>query len=297
MSSVNTDNVSSHTLVKLCFVVYFGGINKSFILGSSSSSLSFLAPLEAILFDIDGTLCDSDPIHYLAFREMLQEIGFNGGAPITEEFFIQRISGKHNGQLCEVLLPDWDFPRAMKFMHDKEAFFRSCCLYQCQLFPYLKLQQQPPPYRLAAENLQPMNGLNKLCKWIEDCGLKRAAVTNAPKSNAELLLSMLCLEDYFKTLVLAEECDRVKPFPDPYLKALVTLGVSNKHTFVFEDSVSGIKAGVGAGMPVVGLATRNPEELLLEAGAIFVIKDFDDPKLWSALKELENKAEITPGTS
>ncbi|KAF7137936.1 hypothetical protein RHSIM_Rhsim07G0039800 [Rhododendron simsii] len=255
--------------------VYFGGNNKSFILGSSSSSLSFLAPLEAILFDIDGTLCDSDPIHYHAFREMLQEIGFNGGTPITEEFFIQRISGKHNEQLCEVLLPDWDFPRAMKFMYDKEAFFR----------------------RLAAENLQPMNGLNKLCKWIEDRGLKRAAVTNAPKPNAKLLLSMLCLDDYFKTLVLAEECDRVKPFPDPYLKALVTLGVSNKHTFVFEDSVSGIKAGVGAGMPVVGLATRNPEELLLEAGAIFVIKDFDDPKLWSALEKVENKAKITPGTS
>lgn len=76
MSSVNTDNASSHTLVKLCFVVYFGGINKSFILGSSSSSLSFLAPLEAILFDIDGTLCDSDPIHYLAFREMLQEVRY-----------------------------------------------------------------------------------------------------------------------------------------------------------------------------------------------------------------------------
>lgn len=234
----------------------------------SSSSLSFLAPLEAILFDIDGTLCDSDPIHYRAFREMLQEIGFNGGAPITEEFFIERISGKHNEQLCEVLFPDWDFPRAIKFMDDKEAFFR----------------------RLAAEDLQPMNGLNKLCKWIEDRGLKRAAVTNAPRPNAELLLSMLRLEDYFKTLVLAEECDRVKPFPDPYLKALLTLGVSNKHTFVFEDSVSGIKAGIGAGMPVVGLATRNPEELLLEAGAVFTIKDFDDPKLWSALEELENKA-------
>lgn len=43
-------------------------------------------------------------------------------------------------------------------------------------------------------------------------------------------------------------------------------------------------------MHVVGLATRNPEELLLKAGAVFAIKDFDDPKLWSALEELENEA-------
>lgn len=41
---------------------------------SSSCSLARLAPLEAVLFDVDGTLCDSDPIHHLAFREMLQEV-------------------------------------------------------------------------------------------------------------------------------------------------------------------------------------------------------------------------------
>lgn len=114
----------------------------------SESSLAFLTPLQAILFDIDGTLCDSDPTHYNAFREMLQEvlfkiscmlylclitstdiaivpqIGFNGGVPITEEFFIKNISGMHNEELCSVLLPNWDLQRARKFMDDKEAFFR-----------------------------------------------------------------------------------------------------------------------------------------------------------------------------
>uniref|UniRef100_A0A5B7C3Q3 Haloacid dehalogenase-like hydrolase domain-containing protein Sgpp n=1 Tax=Davidia involucrata TaxID=16924 RepID=A0A5B7C3Q3_DAVIN len=241
----------------------------------SNCSLSSLAPLEAILFDIDGTLCDSDPIHYDAFRVMLQEVGFNGGVPITEEFFIKKISGKHNEELAGMLFPDWDFQRALKFMDDKEAMFR----------------------RLASEQLKPVNGLNKMQKWIEVRGLKRAAVTNAPMPNAELLISMLGLADFFKILVLASECDRAKPFPDPYLKALQALEVSPKHTFVFEDSVSGIKAGVAAGMPVVGLALRNPEKLLAEAGATLVIKDFNDPKLWIALEELENKTEVTTVTT
>lgn len=57
-----------------------------------------------------------------------------------------------------------------------------------------------------------------------------------------------------------------------------------------KDSVSGVKAGVAAGMPVVGLGTRNPERLLIDAGASFVFKDFGDPKLWEALEELEKKA-------
>ncbi|XP_010274619.1 PREDICTED: haloacid dehalogenase-like hydrolase domain-containing protein Sgpp isoform X2 [Nelumbo nucifera] len=231
-------------------------------------SLSSLAPLEAILFDIDGTLCDSDPLHYFAFREMLQEVGFNGGVPITEEFFIENISGRHNEDICHILFPDWDIKKGLKFMDDKEAMFR----------------------KLASEQLKPVNGLGKLCKWIKDHGLKRAAVTNAPRPNAELMISILGLSDFFEVLVIGSECEKAKPYPDPYLKALQALKASPNHTFVFEDSVSGIKAGVAAGMPVVGITTRNPEDLLSKAGATFLIKDFEDPKLWTALEELEREA-------
>lgn len=88
--------------------------------------------------------------------------------------------------------------------------------------------------RLADKELKRLNGLDRLCKWIEERGLKRAAVTNAPRSNAELLITMLGLTDFFETVVLAEECERPKPYPDPYLKGLDALNVSPKHTIVFE---------------------------------------------------------------
>ncbi|KAH6826170.1 Haloacid dehalogenase-like hydrolase superfamily protein [Perilla frutescens var. hirtella] len=239
------------------------------------SSLASLAPLEAILFDIDGTLADSDPIHYYAFREMLQEVAFNGGDPISEEFFIKNISGKHNEELAHVLFPDWDLERARKFFDDKEAMFRRQVLL------------------LAAEQMEAVDGLGELCRWVEDNGLRRAAVTNAPRANADLLISLLGLDKFFELVVIGSECERPKPFPDPYLNALQGLGISADHAFIFEDSVSGIKAGVAAGMPVVGLATRNPESMLTDAGATMVIKDFTESKLWTALKELaQNTGEI-----
>ncbi|PAN48916.2 hypothetical protein PAHAL_9G378000 [Panicum hallii] len=232
---------------------------------ATDSALTKLAPLEAILFDIDGTLCDSDPIHFCAFRELLQQIGFNDGIPITEEFYSANISGGHNDDLARSLFPDMDHDKAMQFMDDKEAFFR----------------------KLAPGRLKAVDGLHDLCRWIEGYNLKRAAVTNAPRANAELMLSLLGLTDFFPVLVIGSECDRAKPFPDPYLKALELIGASPDHTFIFEDSASGIRAGVAAGVPVVGLTTRNPAKALSDAGASLLVNDFQDPKLLSVLEELK----------
>ncbi|XP_039826227.1 haloacid dehalogenase-like hydrolase domain-containing protein Sgpp isoform X2 [Panicum virgatum] len=220
----------------------------------SGCALKKLAPLEAILFDIDGTLCDSDPIHFCAFRELLQQIGFNDGVPITEEFYSANISGGHNDDLARSLFPDMDHEKALQFMDDKEAFFR----------------------KLAPGQLKAVDGLHDLCRWIEDRNLKRAAVTNAPRANAELMLSLLGLTDFFPVLVIGSECERAKPFPDPYLKVLELIGASPDHTFIFEDSASGIRAGVAAGMPVVALTTRNPGKALSDAGASLLINDIGE---------------------
>ncbi|KAG2379903.1 haloacid dehalogenase-like hydrolase domain-containing protein Sgpp isoform X3 [Vigna umbellata] len=228
------------------------------------SSLTGLASLEAVLFDVDGTLCDSDPLHYEALREMLLKIGFNGGVPITEEFFVEKFSGKNNVDTALVAFPD-DLEQGLKFVEEKEAMFQ----------------------RLAREQLKPVKGLDKMRTWVEKRGLKRAAVTNSPRVNAELMISKLGLSDFFDVLIIGDECERGKPHPDPYLKALEVLKASKDHAFVFEDSFSGITAGVAAGMPVIGIASRNPEDLLMKAKPAFLIKDYEDPKLWAALEELD----------
>lgn len=232
---------------------------------TSLYSLAGLAPIEAVLFDIDGTLCDSDPLHFCAFRELLQGFNYNDGVPITEEFFIEKIAGKHNEELSRLLFPDLPLEEGLKYMDYKEAMFR----------------------RLAADKLQPVKGLKKLCKWIEQRSLKRGAVTNAPSENVELIISKLGLSNFFQSVVLANDCARAKPFPDPYLKGLEGVNASSNHTLVFEDSVSGIKAAVAAGLTVLGITTRNPEHLLVEAGAKFLIKDFDDNRLWVELGALD----------
>lgn len=89
-------------------------------------------------------------------------------------------------------------------------------------------------YRLASEQLKALNGLDKVKKWVEDCGLKRAAVTNSPRANAEIMITKLGLSGFFDAIIIGDECERAKPFPDPYLKAIEILNVSKDHTFVLE---------------------------------------------------------------
>lgn len=81
--------------------------------------------------------------------------------------------------------------------------------------------------------------MQKLCKWIDEHGLRRAAVTNAPRPNGELIISILDLSNFFEILVIGNECEWAKPFPDPYLTALKALEISHKHAFVFEVWLSG----------------------------------------------------------
>lgn len=84
-----------------------------------------------------------------------------------------------------------------------------------------------------------MPGLTEFISWLEGRGLRKAAVTNAPKDNTLLMLAALELDTYFEAVVLGEECERAKPHPDPYLKALKLLGLQPHEAIVIEDSPSG----------------------------------------------------------
>uniref|UniRef100_J3N1Y1 Haloacid dehalogenase-like hydrolase domain-containing protein Sgpp n=1 Tax=Oryza brachyantha TaxID=4533 RepID=J3N1Y1_ORYBR len=198
--------------------------------------------------------------------------------------YINNIAGRSDVEAAQNLFPNWPLEKGLQFLEDKEAKYRS----------------------LAKERLEPVKSLAKVVQWVKDHGYKRAAVTNALRINSELMISLLGLTDFFQAVIVGGECEKPKPAPFPYLKALKELQVCAKHTFIFEvnhyysllscanqcvllfqDSALDTRAGVAAGIPVVAVATRNPEKSLLDAGATLIIKDYEDPKLWSVLEEID----------
>ena len=182
--------------------------------------------IAAVLFDIDGTLVDSDPVHYSVFRELLSEVeGFNGGILIDEDFFRSSISGRSNAQIAADFFPDWSVDRRERWSEMKEARFREA----------------------AASTMMrsKMPGLDRLRDWLNerDGTVRRAAVTNAPRLNAEAIIGGIGYDGWFETLVIGDECERAKPDPCPYLTACGALSVEPGDCIVFEDSPSGATAG------------------------------------------------------
>lgn len=213
-----------------------------------------LSAIRGVLFDIDGTLTNSDPLHFRAFQEILVEVGFQGGSPIDEDFFRRHISGRHNPEIAADLFPTWSDAARVAFYEDKEARFRA----------------------MAGSQLQRMPGLSAFLAWLDARGLRAAAVTNAPRDNTHLMLSSLGLGSYFEGVVLGEECARAKPHPDPYLAGLELLGLAPHEAIAVEDSPSGVRAAVAAGLPTFGITSGQAPEVLLEAGACKLIADFDE---------------------
>jgi len=200
--------------------------------------------LQALLFDLDGTLADTDPLHLLAWREVLRPYGLK----VDPAFYRERISGRLNPEIVRDLL-GLEGEEARRLIAAKEARFRE-----------------------LAQDLEPTPGLLPLLERIKEKGLTWGVVTNAPKENARHVLKALGLTP--PLLVLAEEVGRGKPDPLPYRVALERLGVAPEEALAFEDSPSGVRSAVEAGIRTYGLLTGHGAEALLKAGAAGVLRDF-----------------------
>lgn len=214
--------------------------------------------LDALLFDLDGTLTDTDHLHLVAIQQLLME---EDNRPFSEQEFMAKCSGRANAQLCELLFPERSVEEHRAFADRKEARFRA-----------------------LSTRLEPIPGLLRLLAWSDERRIGRAVVTNAPRANADHMLAAMGLAERFAHVVVAEDLPRAKPDPLPYQTGLLKLNATADQGMAFEDSIPGLAAAKGAGLYTVGLATSQSAECLLGAGADLAIETFDDPRLWAELE-------------
>lgn len=208
---------------------------------------------KALLFDIDGTLTDTDALHLEAFNEVLGPYGH----AFDHVRFTQELQGFSNASIGERFLPGESVERQAAILGEKEKAFR----------------------KLVAGRIQPLPGLMALLARADRAKIPMVAVTNAPRPNAEMLLSGLGIAERFKVLVIGDELAEGKPHPMPYLEGLRAVGAAAAMSLAFEDSRSGVRSASSAGIATIGIRTSLNHDDMVAAGAAMTAKAFDDPEL------------------
>jgi beta-phosphoglucomutase family hydrolase len=217
-----------------------------------------LAPGLGLIFDLDGVVVDSMPVHQIAWRRYLESIG------IDPKDIVPRMHGQRNDEIVRGFLgPEAPQNEVLEHGAAKERLFR-----------------QIMGERLR-ESLVP-----GITQWLErTAGSPVALASNAERPNIDFVLDGAGLRSYFRVIVDGSQVTRPKPAPDVYLRAARELRLPPGHCIVFEDSPVGVSAARAAGMRVVGVLTHSGPLADIQ----FAVSDFHDPELerWLSAQHAE----------
>lgn len=202
----------------------------------------------ALIFDMDGVVVNSMPVHQVAWERYLERLG------IDNPDILDRMHGQRNDEIVRMFLGP-DAPEEIVHEHGaaKERLYRE----------------------LLEGNVQAhlVPGIESFLDRASS--VSTALATNAEPANVNFVLDGAGLRQHFQVIADGTSVSKPKPSPDIYLYAARQLGVEAGKCVVFEDSPIGVQAARQAGMTVVGVLTHSDSL----ADTDFSIKDFLDPGL------------------
>ena len=181
----------------------------------------------AVLWDLDGTLIDSEQYHWLAWRDTMAA----EGVPLTHPEFLKTF-----GLRNDAIVPQW-VPGATAADIDRIAGAKES-LYR----------------RLVREGgLVPLPGAAEWTHRLAAEGWRQAIASSAPRETIDAVLAVLALGPVFQAVVSAEDVTRGKPDPQVFLTAAARLDSPPARSVVVEDAPAGVEAARRAGMPSIGV--------------------------------------------
>lgn len=216
------------------------------------------------IFDMDGVIVHSNPAHKKSVEIFLEKYDLD----VSEERLRNKLYGRTNKEwIPEIFdISSTETEQIARLTDEKERIFR-------ELF-------EPEQHVV--------DGLYQFLNHLKSHGVPMAVATSAPRVNADYILSRLEIKSFFDLIMDSSHVDAGKPDPEVYDKTAANLGKAPDNCLVFEDSLSGIQAGLDSGAKVIGVTTTHtPAEL---AACHLVIDNFTD----LTLNEL---SEISPVSS
>lgn len=203
--------------------------------------------LRGVIFDFDGVIVDSHPVHKRAWRKFLDSVGRTA----SEEELQFVLDGRKRDDILRHFLGDLDPELLIRYGHRKEQFFRD-----------------------EAGDVQTVAGLLSLLEDLEDVGVAIGVASSGSRRRVNFLLDRLDLKKHFQVIITGEDVRNGKPDPSVFLRAAQALGEDPGELLAIEDAVSGVESAKAAGMKCVGIAEPDRASVLLDSGADHVVPDF-----------------------
>jgi len=186
--------------------------------------------IAAIIFDHDGTLVDSEGVHFTIWQQLLSD---NFGIKFNKQEYLNHHCGTPTLRNAELIVQQ----------HGLNLNPQDLCDLKQQALQVVLNRNPFPLMPFALEALD----LGK------QAGVKMGVATGANHSEVTSSISSHKLEDFFQTIVSKDDVDNSKPAPDTYLKAALELGVEPRECMAIEDSLTGIRAAQAAGMTCIAV--------------------------------------------
>ena len=182
----------------------------------------------AVLWDMDGTLIDSEEFHWISWRDTLTKEGI----AITHEQFLSTF-GTRNDSILRQWLGSTATPERMeRIANAKEELYRDL---------------------IRRNGILPLPGVAHWVRRLHQEEWLQAVASAAPRANIVTVLEALSATHIFQGIVSAEDVHRGKPDPEVYVTAAARVGVSPDRCIVVEDAVAGVKGARSAGMRSIGV--------------------------------------------
>lgn len=188
--------------------------------------------VDALIFDMDGVLLDSEPFHLLAWQTVL-----------GERFSVEYTARQHR-----------------QFLGRKDLFMAGELAHAFQLDvepPVLTKLKQDCYLQLIVANAMPRRGVEELLQFCQSAGVPCALASSATRPTVECTVTALNFSSYFQCVVSGDEVEHGKPAPDIFLLAAELLGKLPERCIVIEDTYNGIKAAVAAGMRCIAVPCQS----------------------------------------
>ena len=209
--------------------------------------------IKGIIFDMDGTIVDSLPYHYEAWK-----IFFNEN---KVENFSEKLNEYKGGGTLDLMRTvygnQYSKKELKKMSEDKEKIFR----------------------KIYKGEIKQILGFKKFLDELKSKDIMVGLASNAIRKNVSMIINELEIYDYFDSIICGDEVINGKPNPEMFNETIDRFDINKDECLIFEDSLEGVLAAKNSGVKVIGITSSSSNKVLKDAGCVMSISDYLDFKL------------------